>query len=121
MLLVTIGAVLAVIGGIMFIYVMVATLLVGKDSDRPSALVLAFGPQAVGPRVARRRPWRPTGTRVWRASTTRTAARSASQLRGAGHGRARVHLPRLVRAHVHARALQHEPRVAGGLRWLPVS
>jgi cytochrome c oxidase subunit I len=52
MLLVTIGALLAVTGGIMFIYVMVATLLVGKDSDRPlGALAMAFGPQAVGPRV----------------------------------------------------------------------
>jgi cytochrome c oxidase subunit I len=52
MLLVTIGAVLAVIGGIMFIYVMVGTLLFGKDSDRPlGELALAFGPQAVGDRV----------------------------------------------------------------------
>jgi cytochrome c oxidase subunit I len=53
MALVSVGAVLAVIGGAMFVYVMVATLLFGKkDSDRPLAgLALAFGPQAVGRRV----------------------------------------------------------------------
>jgi cytochrome c oxidase subunit I len=49
----SVGAVLAVIGGGMFIYVMVATLLFGeKGSDRPLGnLALAFGPQAVGRRV----------------------------------------------------------------------
>jgi cytochrome c oxidase subunit I len=52
MLLVSIGGVIAVIGGIMFVGVMVATLLFGKDSDRPlGSLALAFGPQAVGDRV----------------------------------------------------------------------
>jgi cytochrome c oxidase subunit I len=52
MLLVSIGAVLAVIGGAMFIYVMVATLLVGKESDRPLGdLVVAFGPQATPTKV----------------------------------------------------------------------
>jgi cytochrome c oxidase subunit I len=52
MTLVSIGAVLAAIGGAMFIYVMVATLLFGKRSDRPlGSLALAFGPQAVGRRV----------------------------------------------------------------------
>jgi cytochrome c oxidase subunit I len=54
MLLVTIGAVLAVIGGAMFVYVMVATLLLGKPSDRPTGtLALAFGPQATGMGVVR--------------------------------------------------------------------
>lgn len=52
MWLVSVGAVLAVIGGAMFVYVMVATLLWGKVSDRPlGSLALAFGPQAVGGRV----------------------------------------------------------------------
>lgn len=47
MLLVSVGAVLAVIGGAMFVYVMVATLLAGKPSDQPmGTLALAFGPQA---------------------------------------------------------------------------
>ncbi|HSK96630.1 MAG TPA: cbb3-type cytochrome c oxidase subunit I [Euzebyales bacterium] len=57
MLLVTVGAVLAVIGGAMFIYVMVATLLTGKISDRPlGTLALAFGPQAVEGRVRAEAP-----------------------------------------------------------------
>jgi cytochrome c oxidase subunit I len=53
MALVSIGAVLAVIGGAMFVYVMVHTLLFGeKESARPLAnLELAFGPQAVGRRL----------------------------------------------------------------------
>jgi cytochrome c oxidase subunit I len=52
MWLVTIGALLAIIGGIMFVYVMVATLLVGKVSDEPlKGLALAFGPQATGPKL----------------------------------------------------------------------
>jgi cytochrome c oxidase subunit I len=50
MLLVTVGALLAVVGGAMFVYVMVATLLTGKASDRPmGTLALAFGPQASSP------------------------------------------------------------------------
>lgn len=57
MLLVAIGAVIAVVGGIMFIGVMVATLLFGKDSDRPlSTLALAFGPQAREGRVRAKEP-----------------------------------------------------------------
>jgi cytochrome c oxidase subunit I len=44
---VVVGAVIAVVGGAMFIFVMVATLLSGKVGDRPDAgLVLAFGAQA---------------------------------------------------------------------------
>jgi cytochrome c oxidase subunit I len=55
--LVAIGAVLAVIGGAMFVFVMVSTLLTGKESDRPlGALALAFGPQAVGQRVRAETP-----------------------------------------------------------------
>jgi cytochrome c oxidase subunit I len=42
--LVSVGAVLAVIGGVMFVWVMVATLLRGERTDRPDAgLVYAFG------------------------------------------------------------------------------
>ncbi len=44
MLLVSVGAVLAVIGGIMFVWVMVATLLKGERTDRPDeGLGFAFG------------------------------------------------------------------------------
>jgi cytochrome c oxidase subunit I len=50
--LVSVGAVLAVIGGAMFVYVMVATLLAGKTSDQSmGTLALAFGPQATRPGV----------------------------------------------------------------------
>ena len=47
MLIVLAGALLAVTGGIMFIYVMVSTLLWGEVTDRPDTeLVMAFGAQA---------------------------------------------------------------------------
>jgi cytochrome c oxidase subunit I len=52
MLLISIGGVIAITGGAMFVGVMVATLLFGKTSDRPlGTLALAFGPQAVPGRV----------------------------------------------------------------------
>jgi cytochrome c oxidase subunit 1 len=47
MLVVLLGALTAVVGGVMFVYVMVATLLKGEVTDRPDKdLVLAFGAQA---------------------------------------------------------------------------
>ncbi len=46
MVLVSVGALFAVIGGIMFVWVMVATLLKGERTDRPdTALLHAFGAQ----------------------------------------------------------------------------
>ena len=43
--LVSVGALLAVIGGVMFVWVMVATLLTGERAERPDAgLAFAFGP-----------------------------------------------------------------------------
>ena len=48
MALVSVGAVLAVVGGIMFVWVMVATLLVGERTDAPlKTLALRFGPAAM--------------------------------------------------------------------------
>jgi cytochrome c oxidase subunit I len=53
MWLVTIGGMIAAVGGAMFVGVMVATLLFGKTSDRPlAALSVAFGPQSVPGRVS---------------------------------------------------------------------
>jgi cytochrome c oxidase subunit I len=52
--LVSIGAVIAVVGGIMFVWVMVATLLRGERSDRPDqGLVYAFGTAENQRRAAR--------------------------------------------------------------------
>ena len=47
MLVVLVGAILAVTGGVMFVYVIISTLLRGEVTDRPDKdLVMAFGAQA---------------------------------------------------------------------------
>ncbi len=50
MTLVSVGAILAVVGGVMYVWVMVRTLLVGERTDAPLAnLALRFGPTAAPP------------------------------------------------------------------------
>jgi heme/copper-type cytochrome/quinol oxidase subunit 1 len=79
-LLVSVGAVLAVIGGIMFVWVMVMTLLRGEKTERPDeGLLYAFGtPERERVAAPRSLAVRPSGCRLPRRP------RSHSSRRGAG-------------------------------------
>ncbi len=64
MLLVSIGALLAVVGGVMFVWIMVATLLFGKRTDRPDeGLGFAYGTSAGQRQAELRRMAMHTGDR----------------------------------------------------------
>jgi cytochrome c oxidase subunit I len=67
MMLVSFGALFAVVGGVMFVWVMVATLLKGERTDRPDqGLMFAFG----GPERERRVAVSSSGDEAVRTSTT---------------------------------------------------
>jgi cytochrome c oxidase subunit I len=94
MALVSLGAVFAVVGGIMFIYVMAMTLLRGERTETPDAgLIYAFGPRArrhtaesgVAPMMPATGPGSPDdAAAAERTSATMTRTRAAMHVAGNG-------------------------------------
>jgi heme/copper-type cytochrome/quinol oxidase subunit 1 len=119
MLLVSIGAIFAVTGGIMFVWVMVMTLLRGEKTERPDeGLLYAFGtPNASEwPRWRRWPRDRPGDGRHRANGAVRPPRQPLAQLRGTRDLRDRADLPALVHRVLRALAPRSGAALAGRLR-----